>query len=293
MRSMTGYGRGQADHKGVSVTIEITAVNHKQRDVRWNLPTELAALEARLKSFVDSSITRGAITIALQYELPLDYLGNRVRLNTPLITRIVNQVRDAAVENGLHSEVRFGDIVAIPGVIVTEESSVPMGSVAAVAQEALQIALQQLTQTRDREGRQLQEDLLERSDTLSRLTKELESQKNDALIHYKKRLLERINLLGIDIDLADERLVKELAFAAQKSDITEELVRLTAHCKRLKELLAGQGAPVGRELQFVTQEIQREINTVNAKAADTSLTALGLDFKVELERVREQISNVE
>jgi uncharacterized protein (TIGR00255 family) len=146
---------------------------------------------------------------------------------------------------------------------------------------------------RAQEGKVLQDDLQNRCAALAEIASEIEMRKDDAVNHYRNRLRERIAMLGLELDLGDERLLKEVAFAAQKADFTEELVRLKAHMKQFADYLAQDNAAVGRHLQFVGQEMHREINPLVAKTSETAIADLGIRFKAELDRVREQACNVE
>ena len=292
MKSMTGYGRGQAESDGTAVTIEISAVNHKQRDFRVNIPPELVCAEALINSRLSATVVRGGLNVAASCHLAPQYRLQQTRLDPVLLRQIVDELRTAARENGLTDAIAVTDLLQVPGLLEQIPGQLPVDLLCRLAAEALEQALCALDATRREEGQALQRDLQGRVDLLNTLAKQIDGRKDEAMGHYQKRLHERIKLLGVEIAFDDERLAKEVAFAAQKSDITEELVRLFSHMAQFLADLASE-EPIGRHLQFLCQEMQREINTLTAKTSETDIAGLGLIFKTELDRVREQVCNIE
>jgi uncharacterized protein (TIGR00255 family) len=229
----------------------------------------------------------------VSYELSPEQALDRIRIEPEAVAQLAEQLRDVARRSGMADELRLADVLAIPGVVVCEEQTAPLELLGRLATEAIREALTNLVCARRREGGVLREDLLARCAVLERIATDIEARKDEALCHYRQRLQERIGLLGIELAFDDERLAKEVAFAAQKCDITEETVRLRAHLQQFHDLVEKGGEEIGRHLQFLCQELQREINTLNAKTSETGIANLGISFKTELERVREQICNVE
>ncbi len=293
MKSMTGFGRGHSERSGSSVTIEISTVNHRQRDLRISLPSELGSLETILRRRIEKEISRGAITLSLEYELAPELRQEQLRIDSSAAGYVLRQLQELAEQHGLTQSLRLADILAVPGVIVVKENRVPEKLLAELADEALRKALQELLNDRQAEGEALLADLQPRHARLRELIDAIEQRKDEALILFRKRLQERIKLLGVEVDIYDDRLIKEVAFAAQKSDVTEELVRISSHLRQFAVHLHSTGDAAGRHLQFIAQELQREINTLSAKSSETSIADMAIEFKAELERIREQLCNVE
>lgn len=293
MKSMTGFGRNTASQDGTSVTVEVVTINHKHRDFRFNLPPELMTMEAVLKPLAEASIERGILTAGVSYALNAELKRRRVQVDQHVAAHLIENLEDIARMTGIANEIRLGDLLTIPGVVTVDESAVPFELLATLAEQAMQEALRQLGRTRDAEGKHLKHDLMARVKLLEDMVAQMAEHQDEALRHHQRRLHERIRHLGIDICANDERLAKEIAFAVQKSDIAEELVRLGAHLAQMRASLELQGEAVGRHLQFLCQEVQREVNTLTAKTAETRIASIGLTFKTELDRVREQVLNVE
>ena len=293
MKSMTGFGRGAASRNGVSLIVEIASVNHKKRDLRIRLPEELAPFEPQLWTALSNEIERGAVTITVSLDLGPELRAAQYAIYAEAAAAAVQALRAIARRHGLSEEIRLADLLLVPGIVSTNRNVLPADTAGALLQEATALALTEFHRVREREGTALRADLHTRCRKLRDLLQSMEARKDGALRHYRDRLRERIRQLEVEIPLDDERLVKEVAFAAQKSDVNEELVRLASHLDQLDRPLEGQGQAVGLHLQFLCQEIQREINTLGAKTAETEIAAATLEFKAELERLREQAANVE
>ncbi|MFO7821150.1 MAG: YicC/YloC family endoribonuclease [Lentisphaeria bacterium] len=293
IHSMTGYGSGRASKGATSVAIEISAVNHKQRDFRFSLPPEVGFLEAQLKSELSTTIIRGSVTVTLSYELAPEYRAEKVEIDRDLAGHIIKEFAVLKSEHQLGGELSLADLAAVPGVIREREDVMPKEILTELALQALQIAVAQLDDIRSKEGEAIQEDLEHRVEILQKCVDAIETGRDETLESYREHLMERIKELGIDVDLNDERLLKEVAFVAQKADITEELVRLRSHLTQFRDFLASNEPGCGRQLQFVAQEMLREINTLGSKTRQTSVSREAITFKAELDRIREQVANVE
>lgn len=293
MHSMTGYGRGQCRREGCTVTVEISAVNRKQPDFRFLLPRDLAWLEARLRPQVQERITRGAVTVVLACELAPERRRAQVRVNAELATAVVIRLREAARGAGISEEVRIGELLAVPGILEDAGAATADDTVAGTAAEALRLALDALRQMQEREGAALARDMVTRLETLTVLLGEIRNLADGALVQYRERLRERLRLLALDFGPDDDRLAREIAFTAERADIHEEMTRLASHLAQYRDLLDAAPQPAGRNLDFLCQEMAREINTLAAKTPDTTLSRHALAFKTDLDRLREQVQNVE
>ena len=292
MQSMTGYGRGYAEMNGSTVTIEISAVNHKQRDIRFTLPPELNALEGKLKKQVTDAITRGSLYISLEYNLAAEEKAEQIKVDKTIAGKVIQELREIARQHNLPEEITPDALINVPGLLEVQNTSLPTDKISRLSREVLSQAIDNLISARRREGENMAEDLEQRIDRLSAMIDTAEKGREQVLNSYKKQLQKRMQDLGIDIGTDDQRVLQEAAFAAQKSDISEELVRLRSHLNRFKEKLYSNEA-VGRELYFITQEILREINTLGSKTRDTDISEVAINFKTELDSIREQVLNIE
>ncbi|NMA45155.1 MAG: YicC family protein [Lentisphaerae bacterium] len=292
MKSMTGYGRATASADGNQVTVEVSAVNsRKQVDMRFAIPRELGMLEPVLRQQIQERLSRGSLQVALSYVLNPAARKEMAQIDMDVACHIADNLREVAQKTGIAGEVTLQDILLVPGVVV-EATSSPYEPLKELAVAALKDALAALDDMRSREGAKLQEDLLVRRQTMIELVDKIAARGDEALILQKQRLRERIAVLGVELTLDDERLTKELAFFAERADITEEIVRLRSHLDQYGELLVSDSDP-GRNLDFLGQEMNREVNTLAAKTADLSISNWALALKAELARIREQIMNIE
>lgn len=292
MRSMTGYGRGTAEANGNVVCVELSAVNsRKQVEMRFAIPRELGMLEPQLRQQAQQRLSRGSLNIAVTYQLSQENNSQLASIDLDVACRAVEMLREIKRRSGLSSEPAIADVLQIPGVLISNNSS-PYEPLLKLAETALARALDELDAMRLREGVVLQQDLLQRGRSMGELVDKIVARADEAVQQQKIRLRERIAKLGMELSLDDERLARELVFYAERADITEETVRLQSHLVQYQELLNSPDDP-GRNLDFLGQEMNREINTLSAKTADLEISALALSLKTELGRVREQIMNIE
>jgi uncharacterized protein (TIGR00255 family) len=291
MRSMTGFGRGAAAHEGDKVTVEISAVNSRRNlDLRLNLPRELTALEPMIRNVIQAQLGRGCLTVTVTYELNAERRKQRFRIDKDTAAHIVTSLQELARQTGIGGDLRVGDLLLIPG-LVAEEIPIRADELAVPARQALDEAIQALAARQATEGQALHRDLLARLDSLRQLVRGVRERADAALVALRDRLQERIRLLGLDAAVDDERLAKEVAFLAERSDVEEETVRLESHLAQFAELLDSQDA-VGHSLDFLCQEMGREITTLCSKTSDTHVARFGVELKSEVLRVKEQIQNV-
>ncbi len=292
MKSMTGYGRATASADGNQVTVEVSAVNsRKQVDMRFAIPRELGMLEPVLRQQIQEQLSRGSLYVALSYVLNPAARKQMAQVDLDMACHVAANLREVAQKAGIVGDITLQDILLVPGVVV-EAASSPYEPLKDLAVAALKDALAALDDMRNCEGTKLQEDLLARRQTMIDLVAKITVRGDEALLLQKQRLRERIAALGVELTLDDERLAKELAFFAERADITEELVRLRSHLDQYGELLVSNNDP-GRNLDFLGQEMNREVSTLAAKTADLSISNWALALKAELARIREQIMNIE
>lgn len=291
LRSMTGFGAGSASGAGLKVCVELSSVNRKQLDVHVSLPRSLAMLDGRIQKRVQTVFSRGRISGAVRVELEESATGN-VQVQEALAEQYILRIRKVAKQLGLDDNLGADVLVRIPGLVQLEQAEFGADDVGSVLEDALDLALDAQTRMREEEGRALEMDLRTRLALLSEYVDTIEKLAPTVVPAYRQRLLDRLAAAKLDGLENDERIVKEVALFADRCDITEELTRLRSHLSQVEELL-NMEEPVGRTLDFLCQELFREINTTGSKANEVEITREVVAFKTELERIREQVQNVE
>jgi uncharacterized protein (TIGR00255 family) len=288
---MTGYGRGQAEHNGNRFCVELNSVNRKQSDVVVNLPRDLAALEPRIRETINENISRGRTTVTVT-------LRNRANdtqqlaLDTNLARSYHDAMRALQKELDAPGEITIGLILQAPGVMRLPEQGIDPDEVWPRVEQALRAALADLIKMREREGKHLAKDLIHRLKEIRKKLKEIRGLHPDVAKKYRTALLDRLEKAGLPLDPADDRIVKEVSFFADRTDVSEELTRLESHLAQFAHHLR-RNEPVGRTLEFIAQEISRELNTLGAKGNDAAISQRVVACKAELEKIREQVQNLE
>ena len=287
---MTGYGRGEAADDGMKFSVELNSVNRKQSDITVNLPRDLAELEPRIRQSINEKVSRGRINVLVNAEAANG--SSRLALDTDL----ARSYRDALIalqkELSAPGEITMSMILQAPGVLRSPEQSLDAGRAWPVLERALNDALGSLIKMREREGKHLAKDLIHRLKTMRQQIKQVRSLHPHVAERYRLSLRERLKTAGLEIALDDERLLKEIAIFADRSDISEELTRIESHLAQFAHHLRSN-EPVGRTLEFIAQEIARELNTLGAKTNDAEISKHVVAAKAELEKIREQIQNLE
>jgi uncharacterized protein (TIGR00255 family) len=288
---MTGYGRGETDYSGTKFSVELNSVNRKQSDVVINLPRDLAALEPRIRQTINENISRGRTNVVVNYQNGSS--GPRtLALDVDLARSYHDAMRALQKELNAPGEITIGAILQAPGVMRTPEEAFDSSATWLAVERALRSALNELIKMREREGKHLAKDLIRRLKAMRKQIKEIRGLHPDVVKKYRTVLLERIQKAGLPISVEDERLIKEVTFFADRADVSEELTRVESHLAQFAHHLR-RHEPVGRTLEFITQEIFRELNTLGAKANDAGISQRVVLCKAELEKIREQIQNLE
>ncbi|MEW5762180.1 MAG: YicC/YloC family endoribonuclease [Bacillota bacterium] len=290
LRSMTGYGRGEALAGGRRFTVEVRALNHRFCEINIRLPRYLLALEERMRRLVAAHIARGRVDVYLSVEEGESNL-NAVKVDKGLALAYYKALEELKSVLGLQDAVKLEHLVGLPQLIVTDPSPAEAEAWWPAVAEALEAALAALAAAREAEGQALGRDLAARLARMEEIVARVGQRAPEVPVAYRRRLSERVAELGGGV-VDPVRLAQEVALLAERADITEELVRLRSHLARARECLEGEG-PVGRRLDFLAQEMFREINTAGAKAQDEVIAGLVVEFKTELEKVREQMQNIE
>lgn len=290
IKSMTGFGAASARSEDVQITVELSSVNRKQLDVVLRLPPQIAALESHVQKVVQEHISRGRINGNVQLESVAG--GALMQIDEKRAAETVGRLRRAARKLDLADDLSVSVLLQIPGLLKMPSAGQNPEKISQTLDKALAAALKKLNAMRLREGKALEADLLARLKLLEQMLDVIKSRAPAITSGYRKKLFSGLESAGLKNIAADERIVKEIALFAERSDISEEITRLTSHIQQFRKILRGS-EPAGRPLDFLAQEFFREINTIGSKANDLKITEQVVAFKTELERIREQIQNVE
>ncbi len=291
MRSMTGFGNAESSSEtGIVVRVDIVSYNKKQLDVRALLAKELIAFDLITRKTISSRVGRGAITVRAEVSASDSAIDKRVKINSKLAAVYVKQAKQLQKRLRLSGEIDINEILTLPGVI--EELCVEHLLDEGTYLTALNQALDSFIQMREQEGKALKKDLKQRCKHLAGIVNEIEPLSTEIPSLQQARLADNMKKAGLDIDLDDERIMKEIVVFSDRYDVSEEITRLHSHFGQCDNLFKKK-EPVGRAFEFLIQELQREINTLGTKAANSKISPLVLVFKTELEKIREQVQNVE
>ncbi|MDD5677361.1 MAG: YicC family protein [Kiritimatiellae bacterium] len=298
IKSMTGHGRAEVAAGGIKVAVELRAVNHRQFEARLDLPPALAAIEADVRARLHERIARGYVTCRVQLDVSAAIRREAVCVDYDLAAAFVGRLRQAGRKLGLKDDLTVSALLNMPGLVTSTDISAKLDKVGPQAMKCLDQALKSFVAMRAVEGRELERDIQARLRVLVGLIDKIAGRAPEVAGTYRQALLARLQKAGVPLSQGDDRLIREVALFADRSDITEEATRLRSHLKQVREHLTSAtpvavATPVGRTLDFLLQEMFREINTIGSKANDTAITGMVVKAKAELERIREQVQNVE
>jgi len=291
IKSMTGFGRGEASLPGYQITCEVKGVNHRYFDFSLRMPRRYNQLEDRIRDKTRQAVARGRIEVFINIEKTGEARRN-IKVDNDLAIIYHNSLKDLAESLQIESAVNIVDIFRLPEVFVLEESEEDLEVVWSGIEAALASSLEGLVSMRMREGQALAADIRERNEFLLATVTSLEERTPLVVQEHLERMRKRIAELVPETAADESRLLQEIAIFADRASITEELVRMKSHCAQMDELLQAS-EPVGRKCDFLIQEMFREVNTVASKANDLSISRIVVELKAELEKMREQIQNVE
>ncbi|MCJ7458529.1 MAG: YicC family protein [candidate division Zixibacteria bacterium] len=289
--SMTGYGKAEAVNQDFKVVVEISTVNNRFCEIQFRLPKFFSLLEARLKEKILGKITRGKITYSLTWEENLPP-SSYVKLNQEAAEVYFNIFQELKKKYNLSGELEVKDFINLPDLIKLEKEEYDLEKAWKVIAEVTEKALSDINSMRKSEGLKLGEDLRKRLEKLDEVLGKIESLSSQNVENYRQKLQSRMSELLGDISLDEQRLIQEVALLAERSDVTEECVRLRSHNQQFLAALEEE-VPVGKKLTFLLQEMNREANTIGAKALNVSISQLVIFLKEEIEKLREQVQNIE
>jgi len=292
-RSMTGYGRGEHCGDGLRATVELRSVNHRFLDVQTKVPREWMALEPALAGLVRGRLGRGRVELFVRRELE-GLRRAEVRVDLELARGVRTAAAQLATDLGLPDDLAVSQLVSLPGVLVSSEPQTDIDQETPVVMAALEQALEALVQMRQVEGARLAADVSGRLDRIDQLRSRVAALSHEVPVAIKARFERRVAdlLAGSGSEPDPDRLAQEAAILADKAAVDEELTRLESHVAQARDLL-GADEPVGRKLDFLVQELNREANTIGSKSAETSISTLVVELKSVIEKVREQVANIE
>lgn len=289
MLSMTGYGRATCETDGRQLTIELKSVNHRFLDLSFRMPRNLMFLEDDARKAIAEKLARGHVDVFMTYR-NLRSDARTVQVDHALFDAYA-QALDTLANGGLRDDRSLMSVARMPDVMIVTEAEEDQDAVRALMLETMAQALEQLLAMRRREGASMAEDLGRKVDAIEEMTRKIEARYPETVEEYTRRLRASIEeLIGQNVDKT--RLLTEVAVMADRSAIAEETVRLHSHIQQLRETFQRE-EPIGRRLDFLVQELNREVNTISSKSQDVPITRLAVECKAEIEKLREQLQNVE
>ena len=293
IKSMTAYGRGECRQDDTLFIVEIRSVNHRYRDIVLRMPKSILALEKDFKSLISSRIRRGRIEVFIEMKNEGGAVPYELELNSPLAQAYFDIFEQMNKQLGLDQEITLDSIFKMKDVIISKPPDIDLEATQQGIQEALIQALDPLDGMRCKEGEAIESDFLIRLELLEQYLDEVEKRAPELVDDYRSRLKANIDLMLKDVAADEARIAQEVAFIAEKSDITEEIVRIRSHLAQFREYLSMNEDAIGRRLDFLIQELNREVNTIGSKTSDSFAAVHVVEMKAELEKLREQVQNVE
>ncbi len=288
---MTGFGRAENATNTIVARVEAASVNRKQGEVLVKLPRAYAELEASIRKAAMQKISRGRVSINIHLE-KAHGATSAIRINSSRARALEAAFTELSDAIDRHVQASATDFLRTPEILEFDEDSADSNEALRAITPALDAALEQMISMRADEGKHLHVDTQNRICNLETITQQIETEAPSVIIKHKENLHRRLAESGLELDLDDERILKEIIIFADRSDITEEITRLHSHFEKFRQYL-GQDEPIGRPLDFLCQELNREFNTIGSKANNAVLAQLIVDAKIELEKIREQVQNVE
>ncbi|MBW1701247.1 MAG: YicC family protein [Deltaproteobacteria bacterium] len=292
IKSMTAYGRGEVQQGDIVFVAEIRSVNNRFRDIILRVPKSYQILDKDLRAIISSRIRRGRVEVSIQMENNGDESPYDLELNVPLVNSYLKIFDQLGEQFGLDKKIKLESLCQMRDVILVKPEPVDIEKVKPGFQEVLMQALDSLDLMKIKEGEAIEADFVKRLELLEGYINEVEERAPDLVEEYRSRLQNNVEHMLKDVAVDENRMAQEVAFFAERSDITEEVVRFRSHLNQFREYLSLDDA-IGRRLDFLLQEMNREVNTLGSKASDTHISRVVVEMKAELEKLREQVQNVE
>mgnify|MGYP001623185703 FL=1 len=292
IKSMTGFGRCELSDGERKFTVEMKGVNHRYLDVNIRMPKKLNFFETSIRSLLKQSVSRGKVDIFITYE-DLSEGQAVLKYNASLAKEYMESLRELEEQFGLENDVRVSTLSRYPEVLTMEEQALDEEEIWNCLKKAMEGAISQFVETRTLEGENLRRDIIDKLDGMAEMVEFIEVRSPKIIAEYREKLEEKVRELLADTQIDDSRIAAEVVIFADKICTDEEVVRLKSHISHMKDVLLSDEAGIGRKLDFIAQEMNREANTILSKANDLEVSNRGIDLKTEIEKVREQIQNIE
>ncbi|MBU4377290.1 MAG: YicC family protein [Candidatus Omnitrophica bacterium] len=292
IRSMTGYGRGEAKGRFGTIKVEIKSLNNKFFDIIPRLPNGLNIFEDRVREYIQKKIKRGRINLSVNYDESPARARKHAALDRNLASALLKEIKSFGKEHNLKGDIDINRLMMLPGIITYENPKTDTGELWANLKRALDEAIKKLDESRISEGKRLSKDLFLRVVKIEKAIDAIEKRSSKSVEHYKAKFSKRIKELSGGVEIDKEQLAQEVALYAKNCDITEEVIRIKSHAVSFEKSLTS-GGEKGKTLDFVAQELIREINTIGSKANDFPISNHVIAIKGEIEKIREQLKNIE
>ena len=292
IKSMTGFGRCEVQDESRKFTVEMKSVNHRYLDANIRMPKKLNFFETAIRSLLKQSVQRGKVDIFIAYE-DLSEQQVSLKYNEVLAAEYLSYFEKMQEKFSLENDIRVSTLSRYPEVLTMEEQAVDEEELWKGLKKALDGAICQFVETRTSEGEHLREDLIEKLDNMLKLVSCIEERSPQIIAEYRDKLETKVKELLADTQIEDSRIAAEVVIFADKICTDEEVVRLKSHIVHMKDTLVSDDSGIGRKLDFIAQEMNREANTILSKANDLEISNIGIELKTEIEKVREQIQNIE
>lgn len=293
IKSMTGFGRGEVTENNRKFTVEIKAVNHRYLEASLKLPKKLSAFEANIRNVMKEYMERGKVDVFITLE---DYneAAETVKYNSALAHEYMKYLQEMSEEFGVANDIRLSVLARFPDVFTMEDIEADEDELWGSLEKAVRRACEKFVAAREKEGENLRTDLMKKLDEIAGYVDFIEQRSPEIVAEYRKKLEDKLRdmLSTLDVKADEGRIVTEVTIYSDKICVDEEIVRLKSHVKAMKDELSGGGA-CGRKLDFIAQEMNREANTTLSKSGDLALTDKAIELKTVIEKIREQVQNIE
>lgn len=292
IKSMTGFGRSEVVTDERKITIELKSVNHRYLDLSIKMPKKLSFLEGSIRNLMKTYIQRGKVDVYITYE---DYTINNgtLKYNKELAAEYIACLKQIQQDFDLDYDIKVSTLSRYPDILTMEEQSVDEEELWSILEPPVREACEKFVQTRTQEGHNLEKDLLEKLDGLDKKVTRIEEHSPEVVNAYRTKLEAKVSELLEDTQIDDNRIAAEVILFSDKICNDEETVRLHSHVKNMKKMLTTETEGIGRKLDFMAQEMNREANTILSKSSDMEISDIAIDLKTEIEKIREQIQNIE
>jgi len=291
LNSMTGFGRGESESNGLTITVELKSVNHRFLDLSIRTPRQLSALEEVVRQTLKRRFARGRVEASVYCNFADSAMKN-VSINMQLVESYLSAAKTISKVTGIKNKVTMADVLRLPEVISFEKAEIDEEAIRPVLDDALAKDCDALEAARKAEGQRISEDILARIDILAGIVEQIEAREPIVIEEYRQRLRAKLEEYLADSEIDPNRFNQEILYFTDKANVTEEMVRLKSHFAQLRETLSKNSAN-GRSLDFIVQELNREFNTTGSKSSDLTVTNCVLSAKAEVEKIREQVQNIE